>query len=104
MLADIALRRKDYDDPSLFTPSGRYGSVNWGAVASLIVGSLVGWGLVVNASASWLSWQGYLLGPLGGRDGAWAGANLGVLVSLLIGVLGHLALGRGRVARQEARS
>ena len=52
MLADIALRRKDYDEPSLFTPSGRYGSVNWGAVASLIVGSLVGWGLVVNASAS----------------------------------------------------
>ena len=52
----------------------------------------------------WLSWQGYLLGPLGGRDGAWAGANLGVLVSLLVGVLGHLALGRGRVARQEARS
>lgn len=29
MLADIALRRKDYDEPSLFTPSGRYGSVNW---------------------------------------------------------------------------
>ena len=77
MLADIALRHKDYDEPSLFTPSGRYGSVNWGAVVSLIVGSLVGWGLVVNASASWLSWQGYLLGPLGGRNGDWAGANIG---------------------------
>jgi len=67
-------------------------------------GSVVGWGLVVNSAASWLSWQGYLLGPLGGRDGAWAGANLGVLAALLIGVLGHLVLGRGRVARQEARS
>ena len=57
----------------------------------MAAGSVVGWGLVVNSAASWLSWQGYLLGPLGGRDGAWAGANLGVLVSLLIGVLGHLA-------------
>ena len=35
MLADIALRRKDYDEPSLFVSDGRYGSVNWGAVATL---------------------------------------------------------------------
>ena len=40
---------------------------------------------MVNAAASWLDWQGYLIGPLGGRDGAWAGANLGVLAALLIG-------------------
>ena len=40
-----------------------------------------------------------LLGPLGGREGAWAGANLGVLVALLIGMIGHLVLGRGRVAQ-----
>ena len=38
----------------------------------------------------------------GGRDGAWAGANLGVLAALLIGLVGHLALGRGRVRAQEA--
>ena len=102
MLADIALRRKDYDEPSLFVSDGRYGSVNWGAVATLAVASFVGWGLVVNTAASWLGWQGYLLGPLGGRDGAWAGANLGVLAALLIGLVGHLALGRGRVRAQEA--
>ena len=59
--------------------------MNWGAVASLIVGSLVGWGLVVNASASWLSWQGYLLGPLGGREGDWAGANIGILLAMVVG-------------------
>ena len=101
MLADIALRRKDYDEPSLFTPSGRYGSVNWGAVASLIVGSLVGWGLVVNASASWLSWQGYLLGPLGGREGDWAGANIGILLAMVVGFVGYWATSAGRVRAQE---
>ena len=101
MLADIALRRKDYDEPSLFTPSGRYGSVNWGAVASLIVGSLVGWGLVVNASASWLSWQGYLLGPLGGREGDWAGANIGILLAMVVGFVGYWVTSVGRVRAQE---
>ena len=101
MLADIALRRKDYDEPSLFTPSGRYGSVNWGAVASLIVGSLVGWGLVVNANASWLSWQGYLLGPLGGREGDWAGANIGILLAMVVGFVGYWLTSAGRVRAQE---
>ena len=101
MLADIALRHKDYDEPSLFTPSGRYGSVNWGAVASLIVGSLVGWGLVVNANASWLSWQGYLLGPLGGREGDWAGANIGILLAMVVGFVGYWATSAGRVRAQE---
>ncbi|MBW3069257.1 allantoin permease [Actinomyces sp. 594] len=101
MLAEVRLRRRDYDEAALFTPDGVYGSVNLEAIALVVLGSGVGWGLVVNSAASWLSWQGYLLGPLGGRDGAWAGANLGVLVALLIGLLGHLLLGRRRVQAQE---
>ena len=104
MVAEVIMRRRDYDEEALFTPDGVYGSVNWEAIALVAAGSVVGWGLVVNSAASWLSWQGYLLGPLGGRGGAWAGANLGVLVALLVGLIGHLALGRGRVARQESRS
>ena len=50
----------------------------------IVVATVLGWGLVTNASAEWLQWQGYLLGPLGGRQGAWAGANLGVLVALVM--------------------
>jgi len=56
--------------------------------------------------ASWLSWQGYLLSPfgLGSKiDGAWAFANLGVLIALAIGFLGTVALSRGAVRRQEDR-
>jgi hypothetical protein len=64
---------------------------------------VVGWGLVTNGLAGWLGWQGYLLGPLGGREGRWAYANLGVLAALLIGFLGTLLLGRGAVRRQESR-
>ena len=72
----------------------------------MVVASVVGWGLVINTfsdDASWNNWQGYLLGPfgLGGRDGAWAFANLGVLFALLIGLVGGYLLRRSTVRRQE---
>lgn len=102
MIAEVVLRRRDYDEAALFTSRGIYGSVNWEAIGLMAVGAALGWGLVTNSSASWLTWQGYLLGPLGGREGPWAYANLGVLVALLIGLVGHLVLGRGRVRAQEA--
>ena len=58
----------------------------------LVVGrdAAIGWGLVTNTSAGWLDWQGYLLEPLGlgGKDGAWAYAGLGVLVALVLGFAG----------------
>jgi hypothetical protein len=65
---------------------------------------VIGWGLVTNSAAGWLSWQGYLLGPigLGGKTGAWAPANLGVLIALALGFLPTLLTGRSSVRRQEA--
>ena len=96
MLADVALRRSDYAEPELYDPSGRYGDVRWTAVALVAVGTALGWGLVTNTDAEILTWQGYLLGPLGlgGQDGAWAYANLGVLVALAVGFVGTLLLER----------
>ena len=102
VLADILLRTRDYNEPDLFRASGVYGSVNWGAVGSLLVGTFVGWGLVVNSSASWLSWQGYLLGPIGGREGDWAYSNIGILLAMVVGFLGYLLTSRSRVRAQEA--
>ena len=102
MIAEVVLRRRDYDEAALFTSRGIYGSVNWEAIALVAVGSGLGWGLVTSSAATWLEWQGYLLGPLGGRQGPWAFANLGVAASLLVGLIGHLLLGRGRVRAQEA--
>ena len=51
-----------------------------------------------------MTWQGYLLAPLGlgGREGDWAFANLGVLVALVVGFAGTLLLRRGAVRAQEA--
>ena len=107
LIADILLRRRDYDEAALFDGRGRYGNWNWTSVGLMVVASVVGWGLVINnfaAEASWNNWQGYLLGPLGlgGREGDWAWANLGVLVALLIGFLGYLLLQASAVRRQEA--
>jgi len=104
MLADIALRRKDYAEAELFQPSGRYGDVRALPLAVIVVSTVVGWGLVTNGSASWLTWQGYLLKPfgLGGKAGAWQYANLGVLVALAIGFLVTLVFSSAAVRAQES--
>lgn len=103
MLADIALRRRDYSEPELYSPGGRYGDVRWLPVGVVIISTVVGWGLVTNTLASWLGWQGYLLGPfgLGGKAGAWAYANLGVLAALVIGFVATWAFSRPAVHAQE---
>jgi purine-cytosine permease-like protein len=104
MLADIALRRRNYADSELFTTTGRYGDVRWLPVLVVIVSTAIGWGLVTNGMASWLKWQGYLLGPfgLGGKTGAWAFANLGVLIALAIGFVVTFAFSRAAVRAEEA--
>jgi hypothetical protein len=102
MIADVVLRRADYHADDLQDRTGRYGDINWVSVILMLLGTAVGWGLVTNTYAGWLNWQGYLLGPLGGRYGSWAFANLGVLAAMIIGFLGHLILGRATVRRQDA--
>ncbi|MGW2212748.1 purine-cytosine permease family protein [Streptomyces sp. NPDC001781] len=104
MLADVALRHRDYDAGDLFRPEGRYGDTRALPLVLTVGATAIGWGLVTNTAAGWLTWQGYLLGPLGlgGRSGQWAYANLGVLVALVLTFLGTLLLGRGRVRAQEA--
>ncbi|MHB8611945.1 MAG: purine-cytosine permease family protein [Candidatus Dormibacteraceae bacterium] len=104
-LADLLLRKRDYAEADLYDPSGRYGSINWVAVGTTVVATFLGWGLVTNTFAAWLSWQGYLLNPLGlgpKDNGPWTFANLGVLVALVVGFLGQLLLARSKVAQQES--
>jgi len=104
-VADVLLRRADYAERDLYDPNGRYGNVRWLPIGLVGVGTLLGWGLVTNSYAGWLGWQGYLLDAvgLGGRQGSWAAANLGVLAALLVGFLGTWVLGRSAVRAQEAR-
>jgi purine-cytosine permease-like protein len=104
VLADLALRSRPYDDADLFRPDGRYGDVRWAPAALLAGATALGWGLVTNSGADWLSWQGYLLNPLGlgGRTGTWSAANLGILTALALGFTGTALTQRGRVREQES--
>ena len=107
MIGDILLRRRDYDEEALFDAGGRYGAWDWTSILVMVVSTVVGWGLVINLfadAASWNNWQGYLLGPLGlgGKDGPWAYANLGVLLALVLSFVATLVLRRGTVRRQES--
>ena len=101
-VADVIMRKKAYSERDLYDPRGMYGSINKGSIILMIIGTIVGWGLVTNTFASWLSWQGYLLFLIGGKDGAWAFANVGVIAALLIGFTGHILLSRKTIAAQES--
>jgi purine-cytosine permease-like protein len=100
-VADVVLRKRDYVEADLFSETGRYGRINPIAITLVAIGSIVGWGFVTNTFAGWLNWQGYFMGAIGGKEGQWAYANVGVIFALLIGFFGYLLLGRARIKAQE---
>ena len=100
-VTDVLMRKKSYSEKDLFTSQGIYGSVNWSSIACVVVATLVGWGFVTNTFASWLSWQGYFLGVIGGKDGAWAYSNVGVIFALVIGATGRYIFGKKQIRNQE---
>lgn len=104
LIADILRRKKDYDDDALFDANGRYGAWDAVSIVTMIVASVIGWGLVVNLfadAAPWNNWQGYLLGLVGGREGEWAYANLGVFIALVLSFLVTWFARAGKIRRQE---
>ena len=101
-VADVIMRKNPYSEANLYNPAGRYGAWNKKSLALMAFGSIIGWGLVTNTFASWLSWQGYLLFIIGGKEGAWAYANVGVIAALLIGFIGHILLSRKAIKAQES--
>jgi purine-cytosine permease-like protein len=100
-VADVVLRKKAYIEKDLYDHQGMYGSVNLGSIVLMIFGTIVGWGFVTNTYASWLTWQGYFMGFIGGKDGPWAFANVGVIFALLIGFVGHCLLSFRKIRSQE---
>jgi purine-cytosine permease-like protein len=103
-LGDMLLRKKDYVDADLFNSTGRYGDFRPVPIATTLISSFIGWGLVTNTYASWLTWQGYLLKPfgLGGKAGPWQYANLGVIVALALSFVITILFTRAGVVREEA--
>jgi NCS1 family nucleobase:cation symporter-1 len=100
-VADVVMRKKAYSEKDLFDSNGLYGSVNKGSITLMGIGSIIGWGFVTNTFAPWLEWQGYLLRFIGGKDGAWAYSNIGVIFALLIGFFGHIILSARKIKAQE---
>ncbi len=103
-VADVFLRKRDFKEEDLFNPKGIYGAWNLRSLSLVAVGAIVGWGFVTNTFASWLSWQGYFMELIGGKDGPWAYSNVGVIFALAIGFFGHILLSRKNIARQESQS
>jgi len=101
-VADVVMRKKAYSEKDLYDSDGIYGSVNKGSIILMIIGTVVGWGFVTNTFASWLSWQGYFLSLIGGKEGPWAFSNIGVVFALIIGFVGHLVLAKKVIAKQES--
>jgi len=105
LIADILRRKKDYDEDALFDPSGRYGAWDWTAITTFVGTSVIGWGFVVNnfaEDAPWNNWQGYLLFTVGGREGDWAYANLGVFFALVLGFVVTWFARAAKIRAQEA--
>ena len=101
-VADVVMRKRAYSEVDLFDQAGSYGAWNGKSLAVMIVGTIIGWGFVTNTFASWLSWQGYFLNLMGGKEGPWAFANVGVIFALAIGFFGHILLSRKTIAQQES--
>ena len=101
-VADVVMRKRAYSEVDLFDEAGRYGSWNKKSLGLMLIGAFIGWGFVTNTFAPWLSWQGYLLGVIGGKEGPWAFANVGVIFALAIGFFGHILLSRKTIAQQES--
>lgn len=95
---DLILRwRAGYDEAKLFDASTTgYGSVRWLALLNMVVACVIGWGLVTSNNTPALAWQGYLLGPLGGKEGPWAYASLGIPVALVLSMALEWLVRRGK--------
>ena len=99
-VTDVFLR-KSYDEDDMYRLDGRYGSWNKKSISIMAVGTFIGWGFVTNTFAGWLSWQGYLLPLIGGKEGPWAYSNVGVVIALFIGFTGHILLSGRNIRAQD---
>jgi purine-cytosine permease-like protein len=100
-VTDVLLRKRAYSEDDLYKESGKYGSFNKRSLSIMAVGTFIGWGFVTNTFASWLSWQGYLLFIIGGKDGSWAYSNVGVIFALIVGFSGHYLLAAKKIRAEE---
>ena len=99
--AEIMVRKRRFDTQSLLNRGGIYADARWGNLIALVVITVIGYGFL-SARLAGLTWEGYLFGALGvPLNGQLAGTDLGVLVSLVLGLLFPLITGRSAINAQE---
>ena len=100
--AETMIRNRRFESQSLLVRGGIYADVRWVNLLSLIVITVVGYGLTT-ASISWLGWQGYVFTFLGvPLRSDLAASDVGVLVALVLGLLVPLVAGVPAIRKQEA--
>jgi purine-cytosine permease-like protein len=92
-VADVLLRKSGYHEESLYSPQGKYGSVNWVSLIILAISTFIGFGYVQSSTPRWLEWEGYFLGSLGGKTGVWGSSNVGVIFALVSAFALYLVYG-----------
>ena len=101
--AEMILRRRRFDTGSLLERGGLYRDVNWLNLSMLVVASIIGLGFT-SATVVGLGWEGYLFTAVGvPLSSPLAATDLGVLISLALGVLTPLVAGIPTIRRQERR-
>ena len=99
--AEIMIRNRRFDSPSLLRRGGVYADARWGNLAALVIISVIGFGFL-SATAPALSWEGYLLMLLGiPLNSTVATSDFGVLVALVLGLLGPVVAGIPAIRKQE---
>jgi hypothetical protein len=99
--AEIMMRKRRFDSPSLLNRGGVYEDVRPVNLIALVVISAVGYGFL-SATMPGLTWQGYLFSALGvPLQGELATSDLGVLVALAFGLLVPLIAGHSGIRAQE---
>ncbi len=98
---EMMIRNRRFEATSLLRRGGVYADVRWPNLVALVAIIVVSLGLT-SSSVSWLSWEGFLFRTMGvPLSGDLAGADLGVIVALVLGLLFPLVAGVPAIRRQE---
>jgi purine-cytosine permease-like protein len=102
--AEMMIRTRRFDSPSLLAPGGVYPQVRVANFVGFLLISVIGFGFS-SATFAGLTWQGFLFPLLGvAADDPLATSDVGVLVALVLGIILPLGTAIPAIRRQERNS
>ena len=99
--AEMMIRTRKFDSPSLLTPGGVYPQVRVVNLVGFVLISVIGFGFT-QASFPGLTWQGFFFPLLGiPLEDPFARSDIGVVIALLLGLILALAASIPTIRQQE---